>query len=237
MNIYEAIADIMKKGYSIGKEKRNQQQGFMYRGIDDVMNTFQPLMAEAGIFVVPEVLEQTRETRKSTKDKDLIYSILKMRYTFYASDGTSVSAVVIGEGMDSADKASNKAMAIAMKYAMFQVFCIPTEEMSDPDAETHELKPQPKKDDPKKAETKKPQKPAEQKPAEQKPDIELPPPASDGYWHCNECGNVVNLVVGNDGNKIFPKDLVRMSMKRIGRCLCADCLKKATELKNAASGN
>ena len=40
--------------------------------------------------------------------------------------------------MDSGDKATNKAMAIAMKYALFQVFCIPTEEMKDPDAETPE---------------------------------------------------------------------------------------------------
>ena len=40
--------------------------------------------------------------------------------------------------MDSGDKATNKAMSIAYKYACFQVFCIPTEEMKDPDAETHE---------------------------------------------------------------------------------------------------
>lgn len=228
MNIYEAIADIMKKGYAIGKEKRNTQQGFMYRGIDDVMNTFQPLMAEAGIFVVPEVLEQTREERTSKNNTNLIYSILKMRYTFYSADGSSVSAVVVGEGMDSGDKASNKAMAVAMKYAMFQVFCIPTEEMEDPDAEVHEV--QPKKQEAKKAEPKK----AEAKKAE-KADIELPAPAADGYWYCNECGNVVNMVVGKDGEKIFPKQVVTMSMKRIGRCLCADCLSKAVSTKNGTA--
>jgi len=136
MNIYEAIGSIMKKGVAIGKEKRNQQQNFMYRGIDDVMNVFQPLMSEAGIFMVPEVLEAKREERQSSRGGNLIYSILKVRYTFYAEDGSNVSAVVIGEGMDSGDKASNKAMAVAMKYAMFQTFCIPTEEMPDPDAET-----------------------------------------------------------------------------------------------------
>ena len=38
--------------------------------------------------------------------------------------------------MDSGDKASNKAMSAAFKYACFQTFCIPTEEMQDPDAET-----------------------------------------------------------------------------------------------------
>ena len=134
MNIYEAITSIMQKGYAVGKDRKNEQQRFFYRGIDDVMNVFQPLMAEAGIFLVPEVLEAKREDRQTAKGGNLIYSILKMKYTFYASDGSSVSAVVIGEGMDSGDKASNKAMAVAMKYAMFQVFCIPTEDLADPDA-------------------------------------------------------------------------------------------------------
>ena len=64
-----------------------------------------------------------------------------MRYTFYAKDGSSVQCVVVGEGMDSGDKATNKAMSIAFKYACFQVFCIPTEEMKDPDAEVHTVAP------------------------------------------------------------------------------------------------
>lgn len=138
MNIYESIAAIMQEIPAIGKEKRNQQQGFMYRGIDDVMNALQPLLSKNKVFVVPEVLEQTREERTTKSGNNLLYSLMKIRYTFYAEDGSNVSAVVIGEGMDSGDKASNKAMAIALKYAFFQVFCIPTEEMKDPDAETPE---------------------------------------------------------------------------------------------------
>lgn len=138
MNIYESIAAIMQEIPAIGKEKKNQQQGFMYRGIDDVMNALQPILSRYKVFVVPEVLDQTREERVTGQNKRLLYSLLKMRYTFFAEDGSSVAAVVIGEGMDSGDKASNKAMAVAMKYAFFQVFCIPTEEMVDPDSETPE---------------------------------------------------------------------------------------------------
>lgn len=136
MNIYEAITSIMSEGYAIAKNKRNTQQGFQYRGIDDVMNTFQPLLAKYRVFLVPEVLEQQRQERITKDGKTLLYSILRMKYIFCAEDGSSVSAVVIGEGMDSGDKASNKAMAVAMKYAMFQVFCIPTEEVPDPDEDT-----------------------------------------------------------------------------------------------------
>jgi len=135
-NIYQSIADIMAEVGAIGKEKRNAQQGFMYRGIDDVMNTLQPLFSKNRVFIVPEILEQIREERQTAKGGTLIYSICKIKYTFYAEDGTNIAAVVVGEGMDSGDKATNKAMAIAMKYACFQVFCIPTEEMKDPDSET-----------------------------------------------------------------------------------------------------
>lgn len=136
MSIYERIAAIMEEMPAIGKEKKNKDQGFMYRGIDDVMNVLQPLLSKHKVFIVPEVLEQTREERATKSGGRLLYSLLKIKYTFFADDGTSVSAVVIGEGMDSSDKASNKAMAVGMKYALFQVFCIPTEEMADPDSET-----------------------------------------------------------------------------------------------------
>lgn len=140
MNIYESISKVMEQLGAVGKTSKNQSQGFMYRGIDAVMNALSPALTANHVFVTPEVLEQTREERTSAKGVTLIYSIIKVKYTFYAEDGTSVSATVIGEGMDSGDKATNKAMSIAFKYACFQVFCIPTEEMIDPDAECHEVK-------------------------------------------------------------------------------------------------
>lgn len=136
MNIYQAIHGVMTDVGAIGKDKKNQQQGFMYRGVDDVMNALQPAFVHNNIFVVPEVLEQTREERTTAKGAQLLYSIIKVKFTFYADDGTNVSATVVGEGMDSADKSSNKAMSVAFKYACFQVFCIPTEDMVDPDGYT-----------------------------------------------------------------------------------------------------
>jgi len=136
MNIYQSITKILEEVPAIGKNKKNTTQNFMFRGIDDVMNTFQPLLAKHKVFIVPQVLEQTREERVTSKGGILIYSICKIKYIFYAEDGSFIEAIVVGEGMDSGDKATNKAMAIAMKYAMFQVFCIPTEEMKDPDSET-----------------------------------------------------------------------------------------------------
>ncbi len=137
--IYPAICAVMEEIGFIGKDGKNQQQGFRYRSIDAVMNTLNPIMIHHKIFCTPEVLEQTREERTTAKGTTLIYSICRIRYRFYAEDGSYVDAIVVGEGMDSGDKATNKAMAVAFKYACFQTFCIPTENlMDDPDATTPE---------------------------------------------------------------------------------------------------
>lgn len=164
MNIYESIAAVMASIGAVGKDSENQQQGFMFRGIDAVMNAINPALVKHKIFIVPEILEQTREERTNAKGTTLIYSICKIKYTFFAEDGSSVFAIVIGEGMDTGDKATNKAMSIAFKYACFQVFCIPTEEMVDPDAECHEVQ----RKGAKKAEVK-PETPKKEAPKEEAP--------------------------------------------------------------------
>ena len=144
--IYSLIGQAMKKVGAIGKDSVNAQQKYNFRGIDAVYNALNPVMSELGLFVCPEILDHRREERETenvyngqAKKGILKYSILTIKYTMYAPDGSNVSCVVVGEGMDSGDKASNKAMSVAMKYAMFQMFMIPTEEMVDPDGESHEV--------------------------------------------------------------------------------------------------
>lgn len=140
--IYSAMINILRDIKAIGKDKQaSGYASFNYRGIDDVYNSLNPVMAKHGVFCVPELLESEREERTNAKDKVVAYVTVKVKYTFYAEDGSSVSCVVPGEGMDSGDKATPKALSIAMKYALFQTFCIPTEELADPDAEVDQLAP------------------------------------------------------------------------------------------------
>lgn len=175
--IYAAISAAMADISAIGKDKYNQQQGFKFRGIDDVMNALKPILTKNKIFTVPQVLEQTREIKVTAKGGELRYSLLKIAFRFYATDGSFIEAVTLGEGMDSGDKASNKAMAIAYKYALFQVFCIPTEEMTDPDGESYETK----------HETETQKKPEQPKP-QSKP-TENPSETPTNYI-MRECGNI-----------------------------------------------
>lgn len=135
MEITKSLCAITAEIGALGKTKKNQQQGYAFRGVDDLMNTLHPLFAKYGVLMVPEVLESTREERVTAKGSALISAILKVKYHLIGIDGSEVTATVIGEGMDTADKASNKALAVAFKYAAFQIFCIPTDEIGkdDPD--------------------------------------------------------------------------------------------------------
>ena len=136
---YKAIAAIMAETAAIGKDKKNTMQGYNFRGIDDVYNAVHPLFAKHGVFSVPQVLEDRTEERTTSKGNTLIYRILKVKYTFFANDGSFVESVVMGEAMDSGDKASNKAMAAAHKYAIIQILSIPTNDDKDPEIDSYEL--------------------------------------------------------------------------------------------------
>ncbi len=132
--IYKKIIEVMTDINAIGKDRRNKDFNFQFRGIDDVMNELHGSLAKCGVFVLPNVLAESRSEGKTKNGGTMFYTRLKINFGFYAEDGSHVDAVVIGEAMDTSDKASNKALSIGLKYAMLQVFCIPTEDEKDPDA-------------------------------------------------------------------------------------------------------
>jgi len=135
--IYKALAEINKQITAIGKNRKNEQQGFKFRGIDDVMNELHSLFAGNEVIIIPEVQDVETTERTNQRGTTLFYVKARMKYTFVASDGSSVSSTIMGEAMDGGDKATNKAMSVALKYALLQMFLIPTEEDKDPDGVTH----------------------------------------------------------------------------------------------------
>ncbi|KXB48675.1 hypothetical protein HMPREF3188_00061 [Tissierellia bacterium KA00581] len=137
--IYQNIIKAMNEVNSISKDNYNKIQNFKFRGIDDVMNTMHPILSKNNIFVAPEVESFEREERTSKNGGLIIYTVATIKLTFYAEDGSNIIVKVVGEAMDSGDKGMNKAMSIAYKYALFQVFCIPTED--DPDKDSYTLTP------------------------------------------------------------------------------------------------
>jgi len=142
LNVYEAIAQVTKKlsAHGIGKGQKNVQQGYKFRGIDDIYNALAPLIAEAGLCILPRVLNRSVTERTTKNGGILFYVVSEVEYDFVsAMDGSKHTVKVIGEAMDSGDKATNKAMSAAYKYACLQTFCIPTEGDNDADATTHQV--------------------------------------------------------------------------------------------------
>jgi len=141
--IFQQIPLIMAEIDPVAKSRSNQAQGYKFRGIDDVYAAVQATLAKHKVFPVPTVLESTREERPTKSGGVMTFAIIKMKYTFYAEDGSSFESVVVGEGSDTGDKASNKAMSVAQKYCLIQVLCIPTEEPKDPEHDSPEKLPSP----------------------------------------------------------------------------------------------
>ncbi|MDU5476227.1 ERF family protein [Pantoea sp.] len=146
--VYAAISAVAKElaEQGIRKDSRNSQQGFMFRGIDAVYNALAPALVKHGLLILPRITERTVTERTTQKGGVLFYVVVKAEFDFVATeDGSTHTVVTYGEAMDSGDKATNKAMSIAYKYAAFQAFCIPTEETAiDADAEVHHVAPQQK---------------------------------------------------------------------------------------------
>lgn len=137
MKIYESMAAIMSDAGAITKSKKNQMQGFMFRGIDDVYNSLHSLFAKHQVLCVPVVEEYKHTDAGTTKNGTMqTRAIVKMGYKFIASDGSEVVASILGEGIDSGDKSTAKAMSVAHKYLLLQTFLIPTEDLVDGDAES-----------------------------------------------------------------------------------------------------
>lgn len=142
MKIYPALAAIMVDADGIGKDRKNTQQGYSFRGIDDVYNALHAIFAKHKVFCVPRVIDERSEDRTTKSGSALIYRIVRMEFDMMADDGSKVTfGPIIGEGMDSGDKASNKAMSVAQKYLLLQAFMIPTEEQKDPENDSHTLQP------------------------------------------------------------------------------------------------
>lgn len=138
--IYPSMAAVMAEIEAIGKTQKNRDQGFMFRGIDDLYNAIHDLMAKHQIVTIPvenELLQ--RYDRPTRSGGSMTYTLCRIKYAFVSGiDGSVHIGEVIGEGADTGDKSTNKAMAVGHKYLLLQTFLVATKDMEDPDASAHE---------------------------------------------------------------------------------------------------
>lgn len=138
MNIYQAMNAVMNDVTAVGKEGKNDHDGYRFRGIDGVTNAVGPALRKHGVIVVPTVLEREYETvTVGARDTKMASVRLLIKFTWYGPDGDSIESVAAGEAFDRGDKATAKAHSVAFRTAMIQTLCLPTDE-PDPDEESYE---------------------------------------------------------------------------------------------------
>ena len=143
MKVYKAINAVQSELAKVGitKSRTNHQgSGYKFRGIDDIFNTISPLLATNGLCILPRVLNRENVERLSKNGGALFYITVEVEFDFVSSeDGSKHTVKTFGEALDSGDKATNKAMSAAYKYAAIQAFAIPTEGDNDTENQTYEI--------------------------------------------------------------------------------------------------
>lgn len=138
-DIFAQIGKVMRDIEAVGKNRQNEQQRWKFRSIEDIYNTIQPVMAQHDVFTTLRVLDEYIEEITSAKGTKGFYVRNKYQVTFWTKDGSTIDTEAYGEAMDYGDKATNKACSIAHKYALVTMFCIPFDDLPEPDAQCHDV--------------------------------------------------------------------------------------------------
>ncbi len=138
--IFKALSAVQSDLSIVGiaKNQQNSHQGYKFRGIDDVLNTLAPIIAEHGVLIIPNVLSKDVKTINTARGGVASHVILEVGFVLYDQEGDSICHTAYGEAIDTSDKAVNKAMTAAYKYFLFQAFCIPIEGLEDADSQQPE---------------------------------------------------------------------------------------------------
>ncbi len=133
LKILEKLHSIMAEFGVVGKNNENTFQKYKFRSIADTVHKLTPLLVKHKVVMQPcyhnQQLHQQEKGWTATLDLAL---------TFYCVDtGSSMVFRATGQGSDSGDKACNKAMTAAFKYAILHGFGVAEEgadsEFSEPE--------------------------------------------------------------------------------------------------------
>lgn len=139
--IHAALNEVMKQVGAVKKGDFNDFQKFHFRGVDAVVNAVYPALVEHRVTVQPKVLQydySTIDVGKGAASKPMGHARVIVEYTFTSvEDGSTASAAAAGEAFDAGDKATPKAMSVALRTALLQSLMLPTDD-PEPDAQTYE---------------------------------------------------------------------------------------------------
>lgn len=136
--VYEAVRRVLADMPAIekGGTAPANMGGYKFRRVEDITAALKPLFAKHGVLCMPTV-KQRVETQRNTANNKVLYCVdLEIEFAFYGPKGDCLTTNVWGQGTDSGDKATQKAVTSAFKTLLSVVFCISDSEM---DAEAHDV--------------------------------------------------------------------------------------------------
>lgn len=140
LNIYQRMLKITDELQTVAKNLIVQTgRGNSYKAVGelDILNAVKPLEAKYGVYSYPKAREIIETSVIETETKDYVRKQLFMRvqteYRFINVDNPTeyIDLISYGDGLDSGDKATGKAMTYCDKYALMKAYKISTGD--DPD--------------------------------------------------------------------------------------------------------
>ena len=148
-NIHTAINKVMQEVGYVQKEKAGGLP-YSFAGEAALIKAIRPHMVDNGIIMyvagIPKIDSEIFTTTKGTA-MNRVSLIAKIRFQHTGSE-TGIDVYEAGEGMDAGDKATNKALTSAYKYALRQTFIIETGDDPDKQPSTEQERDRKKQDSP-----------------------------------------------------------------------------------------
>lgn len=134
----QSIVGVMRAVSSVAKRERNEAQKFNFRGIDAVVNAIGPALREVGGAIIPVIIEKEYTRGVTRSGTPTVEAFLTVAFEWHGTDGGEpVRGIVAAEAMDTSDKATAKAMSVALRTFLLQTLMLPTDER-DPDEDYHQ---------------------------------------------------------------------------------------------------
>jgi len=134
----EVILGVMTDVQAVAKKQKNLSQGFNFRGIDAVVNAVGPEFRKHGGFLVPRVIDKVATIQPTKAGGSMNAVALQVEFAIYGSEGEPVTGTVFAEANDTGDKATAKAMSVALRTFLLQTLLLPTDE-PDQDSQSYEI--------------------------------------------------------------------------------------------------
>lgn len=135
--IYAAMGEIQAKIPNLQKNGIGPQSqgGYKFLAVDDVLAAIRPLLNEHQVFITSTLVDRdvtydygvVPDGGRVGKKNTHVFLTYEYKFT-HAEDGSYVTTTVVGEGIDSQDKAVRKATTSAQKILLINTFSLVTGE-------------------------------------------------------------------------------------------------------------